>query len=72
MAYHHVSDTYIHIAPFTHSIPCGAWEAVHIIEGPLMNASEMQPTKAHADTQGQSFPAYALAHLLGLELLTQR
>ncbi|MFI0264272.1 Tn3 family transposase [Streptomyces sp. NPDC017056] len=69
IAYHRVSDTYIYIyiALFTHSIPGGAWEAVHIIEGPLMNASEMQPTTVHADTQGQSFPAYALAHLLGFE-----
>lgn len=45
------------------------WEAVYIIEGLLKNASEIQPDKIHADTQGQSLPVYGLAHLLGFELL---
>ncbi|MGV4986818.1 Tn3 family transposase [Streptomyces sp. NRAIS4] len=27
----------------------------------------MQPTTVHADTQGQSFPVFALAHLLGFD-----
>jgi TnpA family transposase len=67
IAYHHISDTYI--ALFTHFIPCGVWEAVYIIEGLLKNASELQPTTVHADTQGQSFPVFALAHLLGFDLV---
>ncbi|MBT2478110.1 Tn3 family transposase [Streptomyces sp. ISL-94] len=67
IAYHHVSDTYI--ALFTHFIPCGVWEAVYIIEGLLKNTSEVQPTTVHADTQGQSFPVFALAHLLGFDLM---
>jgi len=67
IAYHHVSDTYI--ALFTHFIPCGVWEAVYIIEGLLKNTSEVQPTTVHADTQGQSFPVCALAHLLGFDLM---
>jgi TnpA family transposase len=67
IAYHHVSDTYI--ALFTHFIPCGVWEAVYIIEGLLNNTSEVQPTTVHADTQGQSFPVFALAHLLGFDLM---
>jgi TnpA family transposase len=67
IAYHHVSDTYI--ALFTHFIPCGVCEAVYIIEGLLKNTSEVQPTTVHADTQGQSFPVFALAHLLGFDLM---
>ncbi|GAA2250615.1 hypothetical protein GCM10010145_17610 [Streptomyces ruber] len=63
IAYHHMSDTYI--ALFTHFIPCGVWEAVYIIEGLLKNTSELKPTTVHADTQGQFFPVFALAHLLG-------
>jgi TnpA family transposase len=67
IAYHHISDTYI--ALFTHFIPCGVWEAVYIIEGLLKNASELKPKTVHADTQGQSFPVFALAHLLGFDLV---
>jgi TnpA family transposase len=54
---------------FTHFIPCGVWEAVYIIEGLLKNASEVQPATIHADTQGQSFPVFALGHLLGFDLM---
>ncbi|MFI1890782.1 Tn3 family transposase [Streptomyces jumonjinensis] len=67
IAYHHISDTYI--ALFTHFIPCGVWEAVYIIEGLLKNTSEVKPTTVHADTQGQSYPVFALAHLLGFDLM---
>nr|WP_281287005.1 transposase [Nonomuraea turkmeniaca] len=67
IAYHHVADTYI--ALFTRFIPCGVWEAVYIIDGLLQNASEVKPTTIHADTQGQSFPVFTLAHLLGFELM---
>ncbi|MFD4764374.1 Tn3 family transposase [Streptomyces sp. NPDC058439] len=67
IAYHHISDTYV--ALFTHFIPCGVWEAVYIIEGLLKNTSEVKPTTVHADTQGQSQPVFALAHLLGFDLM---
>ncbi|WP_329013490.1 transposase [Streptomyces sp. NBC_00690] len=67
IAYHHISDTYV--ALFTHFIPCGVWEAVYIIEGLLKNSSEVKPTTVHADTQGQSQPVFALAHLLGFDLM---
>jgi TnpA family transposase len=67
IAYHHVSDTYV--ALFSHFIPCGTWEAIYIIEGLLKNASEIQPDAVHADTQGQSTPVFALAHLLGIRLM---
>jgi TnpA family transposase len=67
IAYHHVSDTYI--ALFSHFIPCGVWEAVYIIDGLLKNKSDIQPNTLHADTQGQSTPVFALAHLLGINLM---
>lgn len=67
IAYHHVSDTYI--ALFSHFIPCGVWEAVYIIDGLLKNKSDIQPDTLHADTQGQSTPVFALAHLLGINLM---
>lgn len=67
IAYHHVSDTYI--ALFTHFISCGVWEAVYILDGLLKNSSAIQPNTLHADTQGQSAPVFALAYLLGIELM---
>ena len=67
IAYHHVADTYI--ALFSHFIPCGVWEAVYIIEGLLRNESDTRPDTIHADTQGQSFPVFGLAHLLGFDLM---
>lgn len=67
IAYHHVADNYI--ALFSHFIPCGVWEAVYIIEGLLQNTSDIQPKTVHADTQGQSTPVFALAHLLGIKLM---
>ncbi len=69
IAYHHIADNYI--ALFSHFIPCGVWEAVYIIEGLLENLSEAEPDTIHADTQGQSYPVHALAHLFGFELLTR-
>jgi TnpA family transposase len=67
IGYYHVSDTYI--ALFSHFIPCGVWEAVYILDGLLKNESDIQPDVLHADTQGQSEPVFALAHLLGIELM---
>ena len=67
IAYHHVADNYI--ALFSHFIPCGVWEAVYIIEGLLKQRSDADPDSIHADTQGQSYPVHALAHLFGFELL---
>ncbi|KTS74215.1 hypothetical protein NS115_24195 [Paenibacillus jamilae] len=67
IAYHHISDTYI--ALFSHFIPCGVWEAVYIIDGLLKNKSDIQPDTLHADTQGQSTPVFALAYLLGINLM---
>jgi TnpA family transposase len=67
IAYHHVADNYV--ALFSHFIPCGVWEAIYIIEGLLQNTSDIQPDTVHADTQGQSTPVFALAHLLGIKLM---
>ena len=41
IAYHHIADTYI--ALFTSFIPCGVWEAVHILDALLKNRSAIQP-----------------------------
>jgi TnpA family transposase len=67
IGYYHVSDNYI--ALFSHFIPCGVWEAVYILDGLLKNESDIQPDVLHADTQGQSEPVFALADLLGIELM---
>jgi TnpA family transposase len=67
IAYHYVSDTYV--ALFSRFIPCGVWEAVHLIEGLLANRSDIQPSTVHADTQGQSAPVFTLATLFGFDLM---
>jgi TnpA family transposase len=67
IAYHHIADNYI--ALFTSFIPCGVWEAVHILDGLLKNQSEIQPDSLHADTQGQSEPVFGLCRLLGIKLM---
>ena len=67
IAYHHIADSYI--ALFTSFIPCGVWEAVHILDALLKNRSEIQPDTLHADTQGQSEPVFGLCRLLGIKLM---
>lgn len=67
IAYHHVADTYI--ALFSQFISCGTWEAVYIIEGLLKNLSDIQPDTIHSDTHGQATPVFALAHMLGINLM---
>lgn len=67
VAYYHVSDTYI--ALFSHFIPCGAWEAIYILDGLTKNKSDIQPGILHGDTQAQSAPVYGLAFLLGIKLM---
>lgn len=67
VAYRHIADNYI--ALFSTFIQCGVWEAIHIIDGLLKNASEVQPTIVHSDTQGQSLPVFAFSYLLGIQLM---
>ena len=62
-----IADSYI--ALFTSFIPCGVWEAVHILDGLLKNRSGIQPDTLHADTQGQSEPVFGLCRLLGIKLM---
>ena len=66
-AHHYISDTYV--ALFSRFIPCGVWQAVHVIEGLLANDSDIQPSTVHADTQGQSAPVFTLATLFGFDLM---
>ncbi|MBA2652790.1 MAG: Tn3 family transposase [Tatlockia sp.] len=67
VAYRHIADNYI--ALFSTFIQCGVWEAIHIIDVLLKNASEVQPNIVHADTQGQSLPVFAFAYLFGIQLM---
>jgi TnpA family transposase len=67
IGYYHVSDTYI--ALFSHFIPCGVYEAIYILDGLIRNESDIQPDTLHGDTQAQNTPVFALAHLLGIELM---
>jgi hypothetical protein len=67
IGYYHVSDTYI--ALMSHFTTCGTYEAVYILDGMLNNKSEIQPDTVHGDTQAQSLPVFALAHLLGIKLM---
>ncbi|MFE6692243.1 Tn3 family transposase [Streptomyces sp. NPDC057743] len=64
IAHYLVADAYITL--FSRFIPCGA---VYLIDSLLANESSAQPDTVHADTQGQSFPVFGLAHLLGIDLL---
>jgi TnpA family transposase len=67
IGYYHVSDKYI--ALFSHFIPCGVHEAIYILDGLLANTSDIQPEIMHGDTHAQSYPVFALAHLLGIQLM---
>jgi len=67
VGYYHVSEQYI--ALFSRFIPCGVWEGTYILDGLVTNASDIQPTIVHADTQGQSTVIFGLAHLLGIKLM---
>ena len=67
LAYRHIADNYI--ALFSSFISCGVWEAIHIIDALLRNASEIQPNIVHADTQGQSLPVFAFSYLFGIQLM---
>ena len=66
VAYRHVADSYIAI--FSRFIPCGVAEAAYVLDGLLKNTSKVRPRILHSDTRGQTAVAFALAHLLGIEL----
>lgn len=67
IGYYHVSDKYI--ALFSRFIPCGVHEAVYIFDGLMANQSDIRPDTVHGDTQAQSYPVFALAYLLGIQLM---
>jgi len=67
IAYHLVSDLYV--ALYSHFLSCGAWEGNFLIDGLLRNTSTIRPKTIHSDTQGQSITVFALAHLLGIQLM---
>jgi TnpA family transposase len=67
IAYHHIADNYI--ALFMSFIPCGVWEAGHILDGRLKNQSKIRPDTLHVDTQGQSEPVFGLCRMLGIKLM---
>lgn len=67
IGYYHVSDTYIALCSRFQT--CGVYEAIYIFDGLLANESDIQPKFIHGDTQAQSYPVFALALLLGFELM---
>ena len=67
IAYRHVADNYI--ALFSRFIACGTYEATYILDALLLNLSDLQPRRVHADTHGQSAAVFGLAYLLGIELM---
>ena len=67
IAYRHISDNYI--ALFSRFIGCGIYEATYILDILQNTLSDLQPTRLHADSHGQSAHVFGLAFLLGIELL---
>jgi len=65
--FHLLADTYI--ALMGTFIPCGTWEAVHLLDLFIQNKSEIQPDTIHGDTQEQSGTVFALSYLLGVNLM---
>lgn len=67
IGYYHVSDQYI--ALFSRFIPCGVYEAIYILDVILNSDVDIKPDTIHGDTQSQSTPVFALAYLLGIQLM---
>jgi TnpA family transposase len=65
--FHLLSDKYI--ALLGTFIPCGAWEAVYLLDLFIKNKSDIQPEIIHGDTQEQSGTVFALSYLLGVKLM---
>lgn len=63
----HVSD--MHIALFSHFIPCLVYEAIYILDGLIKNEFEVRPDTLDDDTHAQSAPVFGLAYLLGINLM---
>jgi TnpA family transposase len=65
--FHLLSDMYI--ALMGTFIPCGAWEAIYLLDLFIKNKSDIQPDTIHGDTQEQSGTVFALSYLLGVNLM---
>jgi TnpA family transposase len=65
--FHLLSDTYVAILGTF--IPCGAWEAIYLLDLFIKNKSDIQPEIVHGDTQEQSGTVFALSYLLGVNLM---
>ena len=55
IAYHHIADNYI--ALFTSFIPCGVWEAIHILDGLMKNRSESSRILCMPTPRGRANPS---------------
>ncbi len=67
IAYKYLSNKYI--ALITRFISCGTWEAIYILDGFQQNRSDLQPDTVIGDTQSQSESVFALAYLMGIQLM---
>lgn len=56
-------------AIFSKFIPCGAYEAVHILDGIFAQMKEDRPNVLHGDTHAQNSVVFGLAFLLGIKLM---
>jgi TnpA family transposase len=65
--FHLFSDMYI--ALMGTFIPCGAWEAIYLLDLFIKNKSDIQPDTIHGDTQEQSGTVFGLSYLLGVNLM---
>jgi TnpA family transposase len=66
--FHLFSDMYV--ALIGTFIPCGAWEAIYLLDLLIKNKSDIQPNTIHGDTQGQSGTVFSLSYLLGVNFYT--
>jgi TnpA family transposase len=65
--FHLFSDMYI--ALMGTFIPCGAWEAIYLLDLFIKNKSDIQPNIIYGDTQEQSGTVFGLSYLLGVNLM---
>jgi TnpA family transposase len=54
---------------FSRFIPCGIFEAVHILDGLMANDTDIKPDTLHGDTHAQNASVFGLSHLLGIKLM---
>lgn len=68
--YTRVSDKFI--ALFSHFISCGTYEGLFILDHLNADESEqvsIRPSKLHGDTHQQSYAAFAMSKLIGVQLM---